>query len=217
MANRGAASLHAVAIRVCQLSATGSHSAASNMYVTDNLMRLEFNPEVEAGTEVSDKNAAGNVAVTFRMPDVIKRLTLEVEAVYPDPELEVLLSGGNTFVSGAAVIGMQYPALNMPDQNAQINGISIELWTHAIVNGAIDNAAGQGFMRWVFPRCFLRKGNRQADINRMASVYSGYAVENPAWGSGPMADWTWDSSRVAQWTFANTAPTPALGMQKSTA
>lgn len=215
MANRGGASLHVVAMRVTALNADGSHSANNQMYVTDNLVKIDINPDMEAGTEVSDKNAAGNVAVTFRQQDVQKRLTISVELVAPDPELEVLLSGGNTYVSGSNVVmGMQYPAMN---QVANPNGVSIEAWTHSIVSGNIDNAGSQPYMRWVLPRVYLHKTNRTLDINRMASAFDGFAAENPLWGTGPMADWTWDSSRILQWAFATSYPTPVLGMQKSTA
>lgn len=216
MTNRGAASLHGLAVRVTQLQADGSHIANSQMYTTDNLVKFDFNPDIEAGTEVSDKNASGNVAVTFRMPDVIKRLTMDLEVVYPDPELEVLVSGGSTYVSGTSnIMGMQYPPLNIAGVLNQVNGVSVEIWTHAILNGGIDPL--QPYMHWVFPRCFFRKNNRTIDINRMASSFTGYGLENTMWGSGPQADWTWDSSRVAQWAFTNTVPSSTLGMQKSLA
>lgn len=214
MANRGGASLHVVAMRVTALNVDGSHSANNQMYVTDNLVKIDINPDMEAGTEVSDKNAAGNVAVTYRQQDVQKRLTVSVELVAPDPELEVMLSGGNTLVSGVNVVGMQYPQMN---QVAQVNGVSIEAWTHSIVSGNIDNAGGQPYMRWVLPRVYLHKTNRTLDINRMASAFDGFAAENALWGTGPMADWPYDSSRILQWAFATTFPTPQLGAQKSTA
>lgn len=216
MTNKGAASLHGLAIRVTQLQFDGSHIANSAMYVTDNLVKLDFNPDVEAGTEVSDKNAAGNVAVTFRLPDVIKRLTLSLEIVYPDPELEVLLSGGSTYTTGSSnIMGMQYPALNVASVLNQVNGVSLEVWTHSILNGGIDPT--QPYMHWVWPRTFFRKDNRTIDINRMATVFTGYAQENTLWGAGPQSDWVWDSSRVAQWAFASTVPSSVLGAQKSLA
>jgi hypothetical protein len=94
--------------------------------------------------------------------------------------------------------------------------VSIEAWTHAIVNGNIDYSSGQPFMRWVFPRIKLRKDNRTMDINRMASPFTGWAVENPLWGTGPMGDWTWDSSKVVQWAYTSVIPTSAVGGQLST-
>lgn len=216
MTNKGAASLHGLAIRVTQLNADGSHAVNSAMYVTDNLVKLDFNPDIEAGTEVSDKNAAGAVAVTFRLPDVIKRLTMSLEIVYPDPELEVLLSGGTTYTTGGTnIMGMQYPALNVFNTLAQVNGVSLEVWTHAILNGAIDPT--QPYFHWVFPRCFFRRDNRTIDINRMATVFTGYAIENTLWGSGPQSDWPWDSTKVTQWAFKTSVPASALGAQKSSA
>jgi hypothetical protein len=215
MTNRGGASLHVQVMRVCALNADGSHSANNVLYVTDNLVKIDFNPDIEAGMEVSDRNAAGNVAVAFKTQDIPKRLTMNVEIIAPDPELEVLLTGGSTYVTGATnVMGMQYPAMNFVGSP---NGVSIEAWTHSVVNGNIDSAVNQPYMRWVFPKMYLRKGNRTMDINRMASAFEGFALENPLWGTGPQADWPLDSSKVVQWMYTSTAPTPAIGAQKSLA
>jgi hypothetical protein len=140
----------------------------------------------------------------------MKRLTMTVEVCVPDPELEVLLSGGDLFMEGtgpsAEVMGWSYPPL-MVDPTP--NGCSIEAWTRYVIDGYQD--PDQPFIRWVFPRNKLRKGNRTIDINAMANVYEGFAIENPSWGDGPLNDWEWDSSRVAQAAFADSVPTVQCG------
>lgn len=188
--NDGAASLHLVALRVTQLKADGTH-AAQNTYVSQDLVRLEFNPDIEAGPEISDRNAAGNLSVTWKIMDVLKRLTVSLEVMKPDPVLEVLLTGGQTFMSGTNVEGFQYPPI-MVEGNP--NGVSIEGWTRAVVNGA--QPLDFPYWRWVLPLVKLRKSNRVADTNRMANVYEGFGFENPQWGSGPDGTFIYDSSRV---------------------
>lgn len=210
--NDGAASLHCVAIRVTALSATGTAASGSNqaMYITNNLVRIDFNPDVEAGPEISDRNAGGSLAVTFRLPDIIKRLTMTLELIIPDPELEVILSGGNTFTSGTNVEGFQYPAL-LTDPTP--NGLSIEAWTRAVVNGA--QPTDFPYWRWAFPKVWLRKSNRTIDINRLASVFEGFGYENPNWGAGPRNDFIYNSQRVVNVMRDTTYPTPQLGAQKA--
>lgn len=214
MANQNGGSLHCVAIRVTALKSDGSH-AGQPMYVTDNLVKIDFNPDVEAGQEVNDKNAAGIVYVAYKLQDIIKRLTTTLEIVANDPELEAILTGGTVYTSGgsgtAYVQGYQYGSL------LQFNapyGVSVEAWTHNIVAGVIN--ATQPYQRWVFPRMYLRKGNRTIDINRLASPFEGFAVENPNWGAGPAGDWPYDSSKVVQWAYSTTYPTPAIGTQTAT-
>lgn len=188
--NDGAASLHLVAMRVTQLKADGSH-AGQNMYVTQDLARLEFNPDIEAGPEVSDRNAAGNLSVIWKIMDVLKRLTVVVETMKPDPVLETLLTGGTTYLSGSNVEGFQYPPV-MVEGNP--NGVSIEAWTRAVVNGA--QPTDFPYWRWVLPLVKLRKSNRTADTNRMTNSYEGFGFENANWGAGPIGDFTYNSQRV---------------------
>jgi hypothetical protein len=183
------------------------------MYVTDNLVKIDFNPEMETGQEISNKNAAGNLCVVWRSPDLMKRLTLSLDVCVPDPELEVLLTGGELFTTGVdpdqVVNGFAYPSL-MVDPTP--NGVSIEAWTRYVVNGY--QPPEQPYMWWVWPRAYLRKGNRTIDVNAMESHYEGFAGENPSWGTGPDQAWNWLSGRVLAVAFTNTVPEVKCGGQK---
>lgn len=212
MTNQAGASLQCVAIRVTALDSGGQPAPGNPMYVSDQLVKIDFNPDMEAGQEISNRGASGNLCVVYRTPDLMKRLTIELELCVPDPELEVLLSGGKVFYDAADtedVMGFQYPPL-MTDPTP--NGISVEAWTRYIVNGY--QPADQPYMWWTFPRMYLRKGNRTIDINSMANVFDGFAIENPAWDGGPLGDWDQDSSAVVQAVFTDTTPTPSIGLQK---
>jgi len=39
-------------------------------------MRVSFTPEYEDGDEITEKNAAGEVCVTYKAPDTLKRATM---------------------------------------------------------------------------------------------------------------------------------------------
>jgi hypothetical protein len=207
MANDGAGSIHVVAMRVSQLDVTGKPATGLNSYVTNQLMRIDLNPDIEAGPEISDRNAGGALAVTYKQMDVYKRLVTTVELMVPDPVLEVMMTGGSTFVSGGGtnVMGMQYPAVMA---EAVPNGVGIEAWTRRIINGQQDTVFP--WMRWIFPKVKLRKSNRTGDINRMANPFEGFIFENPNFGTGPVKDIPFDTSKVAQWYQDATIPTASL-------
>jgi hypothetical protein len=212
MTNQAGASLQCVAIRVTALDAGGVPAPGNNMYVSDQLVKIDFNPDMEAGQEISNRGASGNLCVVYRTPDLMKRLTIELELCVPDPELEVLLSGGKVFydtTDTTDVVGFKYPPL-MVDPTP--NGISVEAWTRYVVDGY--QPTDQPFMWWTFPRMYLRKGNRTIDVNAMANVYDGFAVENPSWDDGPLNDWDQDSDAVVQAVFADTVPQATIGIQK---
>jgi hypothetical protein len=201
-----------VAIRVTQLDETGAPAIGGAMYVTDNLTKIDFNPETEAGQDISTKKASGDLCVVWRTPDMIKRLNISLEMCVPDPEFEALVTGGELYFDQVAptdVIGWAYPPL-MVDSNP--NGVSVEAWTRYVVDGI--QPASQPYIWWTFPKQKLRNGNRTIDENPMANVYEGFATENPEWGTGPEGDWDLPSDRVVQAKFTDTVPIPQCGGQK---
>ena len=98
--NDGAASILAVAMRVCRLDSQGRIAQGPrNMYITDAFAKIDFAPEMENGIDTAMRNAAGNLAVVYRTPDLTKRYTIGIDLIAPDPELEELLTGGTVFSS----------------------------------------------------------------------------------------------------------------------
>ncbi|WP_256788792.1 hypothetical protein [Frankia sp. AvcI1] len=98
--NDGAASILSVAMRVCRLDSMGHIAQGpNNMVVTDQYAKIDFAQDMENGQDTSARNAAGNLAVTWRTPDLPKRLTVSVDLTAPDPELEELLTGGTVLTS----------------------------------------------------------------------------------------------------------------------
>jgi hypothetical protein len=90
-----AASIQGVSIRVTRLDASGNLlNGAGDSYTTSGFMRLSFTPEYEEGDEMTEKSADGTVCVTYKAPDTLKRITMELAICEPDTELTQLLSGG---------------------------------------------------------------------------------------------------------------------------
>src|SRR5438105_3525091 len=111
--NDGAASIHGAILRASALDNTGKPASGLAYYQSNILVKYDYNAEIDTGPEIADRNGDGQLAVTFKQMDVMKRLTVSLELILPDPELEVLLTGGVTYVSGSAVVGMQYPSVGV--------------------------------------------------------------------------------------------------------
>jgi hypothetical protein len=95
-------------------------------------MSFAWTPEYTEGDEVEEKNAAGEVCVYYKMPDVLKRVTFELAVCNPEPELEELLIGGTILEDGSDVVGWAAPETGV---EATPNGVAFELWSRAIVGG----------------------------------------------------------------------------------
>lgn len=90
-----AASVQGAAIRVSRLSASGEILTGElDSYTTSAFLRMSFTPEYEDGEEITEKAANGTVCVSYKAPDRLKRVTMELAICEPDPELTALLAGG---------------------------------------------------------------------------------------------------------------------------
>lgn len=212
----GAATLFAVALRVARLAADGTTPAgASNLYVTETVVRLNFTPEYEEGDEVTKKDGQGRTCLAVKQPDTFKRVTVNsLEICAWDPELVELLSGGAIITDGAATpatIGYAAPAAGT---DPTPNGVSVELWTRRYVN---NSPAALPFARWVFPRLKLKPTDRSLGPDAQEVAFEGIGEENPNWGNGPNNDWTAPSNRAYQWRAESTSPAGALGYQATPA
>jgi hypothetical protein len=106
-------------------------------------------------------------------------------------------------------VGFEAPSLGSVGNP---NGCSIELFMENIKNGA--QATDYPYWRIVIPRAFgFVVGARDATNANMASVYTGLAVQNPNFGSGPMGDWQFDSSRVVERAVCGSQIVPAASAQ----
>lgn len=90
-----AASVQGAAIRVTRLNADGTLATGDlDSYTTSAFMRMSFTPEYEDGEEITEKAADGTVCVSYKAPDRLKRVTMELAICEPDPELTALIAGG---------------------------------------------------------------------------------------------------------------------------
>lgn len=212
MAHDSAASITASTIRVTRLGPSGAPLVGEkNAYVTKAFISVSLTPEYEDGDEFTQKNASGAVCVSYRTPDTLKRVTLEIALCNPDPEFTEIATGGVLLSEGtgqtANSIGWLAPEIGV---DALPNGVAIEVWSGAMVNGR--PAAVNPYWHWLFPYANLRQGgDRVLENGVLATSFEGWAVGNASFGKGGSAvgtQWKWDSSRA--YGFARTAAVPTL-------
>jgi len=208
-----AASIQGVSIRVTRLNADGSlGTAAGDSYVTSGFMRVSFTPEYEEGDEITEKNANGVVCVTYKSPDTLKRITMELALCEPDAELTNLISGGlllrknlGTYANpNNKSIGWAAPAVG--DDPAGY-GVAIESWSHAIKDG--KKSSTLPYFHWVFPFAKLRQsGDRVIENGMLATTFEGYGLGNVEFGSGPDGRWEFPVAAERPYSYARTTWAP---------
>ena len=208
-----AASIQGVSIRVTRLDASGTLlNQPGDSYTTSAFMRLSFTPEYEEGDEITEKGANGAVCVTYKSPDTLKRITMELAICEPDPELTQLISGGlllrknlGTYASpDRKSIGWSSPATG--DDPAG-NGVAIECWSHAIIDG--KKAASLPYFHWVFPYAKLRlSGDRVIENGLLANTFEGYGLGNTEFGSGLDERWEYPVATERPYSYARNAWAP---------
>ena len=213
-----AASIQGVSIRVTRLDASGNLlNGAGDSYTTSGFLRLSFTPEYEEGDEMTEKAADGTVCVTYKAPDTLKRITMELAICEPDPELTQLISGGlllrknyGTYASpDRKSIGWASPASG--DDPAG-NGVAIETWSFAIIDG--KKAASRPYFHWVFPYARLRQsGDRVIENGMLATTFEGYGLGNSSFSDGLDERWEFPVATERPYSYARStwAPTGRKG------
>jgi len=213
-----AASIQGVSIRVTRLDASGNLlNEPGDSYTTSAFMRLSFTPEYEEGDEITEKGANGAVCVTYKSPDTLKRITMELAICEPDPELTQLLSGGLLLRKNLGTyaepdrksIGWSSPATG--DDPAG-NGVAIETWSHAIIDG--KKASTLPYFHWVFPYAKLRlSGDRVIENGLLANTFEGYGLGNTAFALGLDERWEFPTATERPYSYARSswAPTGRKG------
>lgn len=213
-----AASIQGVSIRVTRLDAAGNLlTDPGDSYTTNGFMRMSFTPEYEEGDEIVEKAANGTVCVSYRAPDTLKRVTMEVAICEPDPELTQLISGGlllrknmGTYASpDRKSVGWSSP--NIGDDPSGF-GVAIECWSFAVKDG--KRAATLPYFHWVFPYCRLRlTGDRVIENGMLATTFEGYGIGNSLFSSGLDERWEFPLATERPYSYARTtwAPTGRKG------
>jgi len=209
-----AASVQGVAIRVTRLDAAGNLlNGAGDSYTTSAFMRVSFTPEYEEGDEIVEKSADGTVCVSYKAPDTMKRITMELAICEPDTELTALISGGlllrknlGTFASPEnKSIGWAAPSVG---DDPTGNGVALEVWSFAVKDGR--RSAYLPYFYWVFPYARLRQsGDRVIENGMLATTFEGYGLGNVLFADGLDGRWEWPVATERSYSYARSSWAPS--------
>lgn len=207
MAFNGAGSLFALGIRLAKLDSTGAIIPGTRQgYVSKSLIALSgLGLEYEDGEEVLVKNGSGDICLYYRASDTVKQGTISgLQVCTPDPLLLEFLAGFGVFETAGVQVGGAAPETGV---DPTPNGVSLEFWTHQIVNGA-----KAGYWHWAVPRAKLKLAETldASGTDPMLPSFEGTSNQNPNWGDGPGNDWFYPSNRV--WQYRQTATVPDLSL-----
>lgn len=205
-----AASVQGVSLRVTRLDATGNLlSGPTDSYTTTAFIRVSFTPEYEEGDEITEKAADGTVCISYKAPDTLKRVNLEIAICDPDAELTAMLSGG-LLLSGKDANGNEITqgwASAQVGEDPSGNGVAVETWSRAIQNG---KAAGSNpYFHWIFPYVKTRlSGDRVVENGLLATTFEGFGLGNINFRTGPDNGWQWPAATDRPYLYARTSWAP---------
>lgn len=201
-----AASVQGVAIRVTRLNANGTLSTtAGDSITTTKFIRVSFTPEYEEGDEITEKAADGTVCVTFKAPDTLKRVNLELAICEPDPLLTGLLSGGLVLTDDDGLAVGWSSAMVGEDVSGY--GLAVEVWSRAIQSGKPSTT--YPYFHWVFPYVKAKaSGDRVIENGLLANTFEGYGVGNMAFGRGIDGRWEWPQADDRPYSYARSTWAP---------
>lgn len=208
MAQDYASSIAGSAIRVSRLRADGTiATGATASYKLESFISVSFTPEYEEGDEITQKDANGAVCVSFKQPDTLKRVSIEIAICNPDPEFTEITSGGLLLEDSGTTdsVGWAAPEVGV---DANPNGVAVEVWSKAVQAGKI--AAANPYWHWVFPYVKVRpSGTRVIENGLLANTFEGFGVGNVGFGDGPDGSWLFPSATNRPYAYARTTATPS--------
>lgn len=207
MAQDYAALVAGTHIRITRLNSDGTlMTGPSASYVTKAFVSFGLTPENEAGDEFTKKTAAGEVCTSVKVPDTLKRVTIQLEICNPDPEFTEIATGGKAITSGGETIGWLAPEIGV---DALPNGVAIEVWGKAYVNG--KPASTNPYYQWLVPYAVLtNSGDRVIQNDMMATTFEGWGVGNATLLDDAVhATALWPVQTDRAYGYVRTSSTPA--------
>jgi hypothetical protein len=176
-------------IRATQLDACGKPVLGAGDWpvhvVSKGFISVEYEPEIDDGEDIEQRNADGELCVSVPACPTIKWMNITVSFCQVDPELYSLMTGVPVVLDpDGAATGFRIRKTIQCD-----GGVALETWTG--VSGArctAGSASAQRYGYFLVP--WLTQGVIQAfTIENGAATFQikGRGVDGGLWGTGPFA------------------------------
>ncbi len=202
--------LLACRLRMAVLATNGAPSAgAGNLWVSDSLIKLSYQLQVETGVTFTQKNGCGTTCVQYEGADRIKSVTLSLELCHLDFE-GVALATGASLVSEA---GRTNIGTALPSVDADLTRrTSLEIWSLAWDGDeqAVDDTGGSEplYIRTIFPSVSWVEGDRTYEEGITRIVLNGKGRSNANFGNGPGNDLPWGAYNTPKGEYLDDGELP---------
>jgi hypothetical protein len=172
-------------LRATRLLIDGAIDPDYPILATKGFISASFTPEITDGDSIEEKNASGEVCISWKADDTLTRITFNLSLCTPDPEMTAMLAGGQVILAceddeAAGVVTGDVIGYSSPPVGSTIgNPVALEIWSIANVGG--KPATGLPYWHYVFPYVKVRyDGDREFSNGALANEFSGQGLGNGA-------------------------------------
>ena len=190
-------SFGACLVRITRLDDTGCVIAGSNSYVSDKLISVGVNPNIEAGNSFSVRNGCGCSIARRSFPDTFNWWEITMNSAALEPTMIAFMLGAATIVDGADTVGVAWPSALECDEASPL--VAFEFWTEHTVGSGLD--ATYPYFHHVYPAVSFVMGDNTFEEGPASPVLNGKSQTNTCWGDGPYGDGPPDGEDIREGGF----------------
>lgn len=183
-----ASSILACGMRVTLLDSVGNVADQDdNFYVTNNLIQVTVNPNVQTGNEPTLQGGCACIVASAKFPDLLKRFDFEITLGQLDQQLISLMTGGALISDGGNAIGLDWPDSGITCGATPPPKLALEVWSYVWEGNAQNTVLP--YWHWVWPMTQWQIGTATLNSSDFFQpALTGFSLGNPAWGHGPYDD-----------------------------
>lgn len=208
-------SFGACLLRVTRVDDNGNVIAGNNAYISDKLVSVAVNPNIEAGDSFSVRNGCGCSISRRKFPDTFNWWELTLTSAALEPQLIAFLLGAATIEDGSDVVGVAFPsALACDEANPSV---AFEFWAENVVGSGLS--PNWPYFHWVFPSTVWQIGDNTFESGPATPTLTAFSQTNGNWGAGPYGDGPPDGQDISEggfWATADPLPTAECAAQAVT-
>lgn len=216
MANACGVSFGACLVRVTRVDENGNVIAGNNAYISDKLISVGVNPNIETGNSFSVRNGCGCSIARRSFPDTFNWWEITLNSAALEPQLIAFMLGAATITNGADVVGVAWPSALECDEQSPL--VAFEFWTEHTVGSGLD--ATYPYYHHVYPAVSFVMGDNTFEEGPAAPTLNGKSKTNGNWGDGPYGDGPPDGEDISEggfWASDDALPSASCTAQAVTA
>lgn len=190
-------SFGACRVRITRVDENGNVIAGNNAYVSDKLVSVSVNPNIETGNSFAVRNGCGCGIARRKFPDTFNWFELSLQTAALEPSMIAFMLGAATITDGADIVGAAFPSALECDEASP--AVAFEFWTEHVVGSGLD--ATYPYFHWVFPSSQWVLGDNTFEEGPAQPTLNGTTQTNGNWGDGPYGDGPPDSEDISEGGF----------------